>query len=66
MAVGNCGELYARSKWAVIMGNATTFGALPNQGFDAIRNQWEVAMGYQHSVTLPNDILMTARVGASG
>ncbi len=21
-------------------------------------------MGYQHSVTLPNDILMTARVGA--
>ncbi len=34
------GELYARSKWAVIMGDGTTFGALPNAGFDLVRNQW--------------------------
>ncbi len=58
------GELYARSKWAVIMGNGTTFGALPNQGFDVVRNQWELGMGYQHNICLSNGILMTPRVGA--
>ncbi len=58
------GELYARSKWAVIMGNGTTFGALPNQGFDVVRNQWELGMGYQHNICLKNGILMTPHVGA--
>jgi hypothetical protein len=58
------GELYVRSKWAVIMGDGNTFGSLPNRGHDLVRNQWELGMGYQHSYTFESGILMTARIGA--
>ncbi len=58
------GELYARSKWAVLMGDGTTFGALPNSGFDLVRNQWELALGYQHDICLRNGMVVTPRVGA--
>ncbi len=58
------GELYARSKWAVIMGDGTTFGALPNAGFDLVRNQWELGMGYEHNICLRNGIVITPSVGA--
>lgn len=57
------GELYARSKWAALMGDGTTFGALPNTGFDLVRNQWELGLGYQQNIVLRNGMLITPRVG---
>ncbi len=58
------GELYTRSKWAVILGDGRTYGALPNPAYDLVRNQWEVGLGYQHNLTLKNGMVLTPRVGA--